>query len=98
MYGSTYIAPLVAKFLHKHEQVNIELILSDQNINLIEERVDVAIRIGVLNDSIMVAKKVGSVRQVICTTPKLLNKIDAITQPKDLGKAPCILFYWLKPW
>ncbi len=92
MYGSTYIAPLVAKFLQKHEQVNIELILSDQNINLIEERVDVAIRIGALNDSNMVAKKVGSVRQVICATPKLLNQIDAITQPKDLSKAPCILF------
>ena len=92
MYGSTYIAPLVAKFLKKHSKVNIELILSDQNINLIEERVDVAIRIGMLNDSNMVAKKVGSVRQVICATPKLLNEIHSITEPKDLSTAPCILF------
>ena len=92
MYGSTYIAPLVAKFLQKHEQVNIELLLSDQNINLIEERVDVAIRIGVLDDSNMVAKKVGSVRRVICATPKLLNEIGPITQPKDLSRLPCVLF------
>jgi DNA-binding transcriptional LysR family regulator len=92
MYGSTYIAPLVAKFLQEHKQVNIELLLSDQNINLIEERVDVAIRIGVLNDSNMVAKKVGSVRRVICATPKLLNQIGAITEPKDLSKVPCIHF------
>jgi DNA-binding transcriptional LysR family regulator len=92
MYGSTYIAPLVAKFLHKHDQVNIELLLSDQNINLLDEGVDVAIRIGTLSDSNMVAKKVGSVRRVICATPKFLNQIGAITHPKDLSNLPCIRF------
>jgi DNA-binding transcriptional LysR family regulator len=92
MFGSTYIAPLVAKFLQAHEQVNIELSLSDQNIDLIEEGVDVAIRIGTLSDSNMVAKKVGSVRRVICATPKLLNKIGSITQPRDLSHVPCIRF------
>jgi DNA-binding transcriptional LysR family regulator len=92
MYGSKYIAPLVARFLKKHKQIKIELLLSDQNLNLIEEKVDVAIRIGVLADSNMVAKKVGSVRRVICATPKLLNEIGAITQPKDLTSVPCIHF------
>jgi len=92
MYGSTYIAPLVAKFLQKHDQVNIELVLSDSNINLLEEGVDVAVRIGPLSDSNMVAKKVGSVRRVICATPKLLNELGAITQPKDLSSLPCIHF------
>jgi len=92
MYGSTYIAPLVAKFLREHPQITIELILSDKNINLVEEGIDVAVRIGSLEDSNMVAKKVGSVRRMICATPKLLNEIDAINQPKDLGNAPCILF------
>ena len=92
MYGSTYIAPLVAKFLQKHEQVNIELHLSDQNINLVEEAVDIAIRIGPLSDSNMIAKKVGSVRKIICATPALLNKIGAINHPKDLSSLPCIIF------
>jgi DNA-binding transcriptional LysR family regulator len=92
MYGSTYIAPLVAKFLQKHEQVTIELQLSDQNINLIEEAVDVAIRIGPLSDSNMIAKKVGSVRKVICATPAFLNRIGPIKQPKDLSNVPCVLF------
>jgi DNA-binding transcriptional LysR family regulator len=92
MYGSTFIAPLIAKFLQKHEQVNIELILSDQNVNLLEEGIDVAIRIGPLNDSSMVAKKVGSVRQIICATPKLLNKVGVISQPNDLINVPCIHF------
>lgn len=92
MYGSIYIAPLVAKFLKKHEQVNIDLHLSDQNINLVEEGVDVAIRIGALSDSNMIAKKVGSVRKVICATPALLNTIGTISHPKDLTNLPCILF------
>jgi DNA-binding transcriptional LysR family regulator len=92
MYGSIYIAPLVAKFLQMHEQVNIELQLSDQNINLIEEGVDVAIRIGSLTDSNMIAKKVGRVRKVICATPTFLNKISAINHPRDLTNIPCIIF------
>jgi len=92
MYGSTYVAPLVAKFLQKHKQVTIELVLSDQNINLVEQGIDVAIRIGPLSDSNMIAKKVGSVSRVICATPTFLNKINAIKQPKDLTNIPCILF------
>jgi len=92
MYGSTYVAPLVAKFLQKHEQVTIELVLSDKNTNLVEQGIDVAIRIGPLSDSNMIAKKVGSVSRVICATPTFLNKINTIKQPKDLTKIPCILF------
>lgn len=92
MYGSTYVAPLIAKFLQKHKQVTIELVLSDQNINLVEQGIDVAIRIGPLSDSNMIAKKVGSVSRVICATPTFLNKNNAIKQPKDLTNIPCILF------
>lgn len=92
MFGSTYIAPLIAKFLQAHKKVQIELVLSDQNMNLIEEGVDVAIRIGTLSDSNMIAKKVGSVRKVICATPALLNKLKHINTPKDISDLPCILF------
>lgn len=92
MYGSTYIAPLIAKFLQEHDQVKVELLLSDKNVNLLEKGIDVAIRIGQLSDSNMVAKRVGSVRRVICATPKLLNELDAITQPKDISNVPCIDF------
>lgn len=92
MYGSIHLAPLIATFLQAHEQVNIELVLSDSNVNLIDEKVDVAIRIGKLDDSNMVAKKVGSVRRVICATPKLLNQLSGIQTPDDLRHVPCIHF------
>ena len=92
MYGSTYVAPLIAKFLQKHAQVNIEFILSDSNINLVEQSIDVAIRIGALSDSNMIAKKVGSVNRVICATPTFLSKVEPINQPKDLTNISCILF------
>lgn len=92
MFGSQRIAPLVNRFLEKNPLINADLLLVDRNVNLIEEGIDVAIRIGELADSTMVAKKVGAVRRLICGTPKLLNSLEKITHPKDLSKLPCILF------
>ncbi len=92
MFGSMHIAPLVNQFLRNNNQVNAELLLLDRNINLVEEGIDVAIRIGALSDSTLIAKNVGYVRKVICGTPKLLNSLPSITHPKDLSNAPCIRF------
>jgi DNA-binding transcriptional LysR family regulator len=92
MFGSQRIAPLVNQFIEKNPLINVDLLLVDRNVNLVEEGIDVAIRIGELADSTMVAKKVGSVRRVVCGTPKLLNTFDKITHPKELTKLPCILF------
>jgi len=92
MFGSMQVAPLVNQFLRNNNQVNAELLLLDRNVNLVEEGVDVAIRIGPLSDSTMIAKNVGHVRKVICGTPKLLNSLSPINHPKDLLDVPCIRF------
>ncbi len=92
MFGSMRVAPLLHKFLKDNEQINIQLSLQDRNVNLVDEGIDVAIRIGPLSDSSMVAKQVGAVRRVICATPKLLNTLPTIREPKDLLKVPCIGF------
>ncbi len=92
MFGSMRVAPLVKRFLQKNNQVSVELTLLDHNVNLVEEGIDVAIRIGELSDSSMIAKNVGHVRRVICATPKLLNSLDRLSHPKDLLKVPCISF------
>ena len=91
-FGNQHISPLVNQFLKRHEQIKIDLLLMDKNINLVEEGIDVAIRIGPLSDSSMVAKTVGHVRRVICATPKFLNAHPAIKHPKDLLKLPCVRF------
>ncbi|TQV88169.1 LysR family transcriptional regulator [Aliikangiella coralliicola] len=92
MFGSMRVAPLINRFLQQNSQININLNLSDTNVNLIEEAVDVAIRIGPLSDSSMIAKNVGHVRRSVCASPKLLNTVGAITHPKDLQNFPCIRF------
>ena len=81
MFGSMRVAPLLNRFLIKNNQVNADLLLLDRNVNLVEEGVDVAIRIGSLSDSTMIAKNVGYVRRVICGTPKLLNSLGSLSTP-----------------
>ena len=92
MFGSQRLAPLINQFIRNNKRINVDLILNDSNVNLVEEGIDVAIRIGELADSTLVAKKVGTVRRVICATPKLLNSLAMISHPKDLSNLPCILF------
>lgn len=90
MFGSLQVAPLVNRFLQINNQVNADLLLLDCNVNLVEEGIDVAIRIGPLSDSSMIAKTVGYVRRVICATPKLLNSLGELSHPEDLSKVPWI--------
>ncbi len=90
MFGSMRVTPLVTRFLQQNIQINIELLLDDRDVTLVDEGIDVAIRIGPLSDSSMIAKNVGHVRRVICGTPKFLNSIESITRPKDLSNIPCI--------
>ena len=92
MFGTMRLMPLVSKFLSANDQVEVDLLLLDRNVNLIEEGVDVAIRIGDLEDSSMVAKNVGHLRRVICGTPKFISAYPTITHPKDLENIPCVRF------
>lgn len=91
-FGAMYIMELLGKFTDKYKKVNVEIVLSDHNVNLVEEGIDVAVRIGHLSDSSMIAKPVGYLRKVVCGTPKLLNKLPSIAHPHDLVNAPCIRF------
>jgi DNA-binding transcriptional LysR family regulator len=91
-FGNLLVSPLISQFLKRNDLIKIDLLLMDKNINLVEEGIDVAIRIGPLSDSSMVAKNVGHVRRVICATPKFLNAHPAIKKPKDLLNVPCVRF------
>ena len=88
-FGQLHIEPLVSEFLHEYPQVSIELLLLDRMINLVDEGFDIAIRIGPLDDSTLIAKQVGVVRRVICASPKLIKKVGKLTHPKELNSQPC---------
>ena len=92
MFGTMQVMPLISEFLQMNKKVEVDLLLLDRNVNLIDEGVDVAIRIGELADSSMVARNVGHVRRVICGTPELVSTLGTIASPEDLTQIPCVRF------
>lgn len=90
MFGRLHVLPLVADFLAQFPQINVRLLLTDRNVDLIEDHVDMAVRIGKLPDSTMVATKIGSMRTVVCASPSLLATRGVPRSPRDLQPLPCI--------
>jgi DNA-binding transcriptional LysR family regulator len=92
MYGRMHVAPIVADFMARHRQMQIELLLLDRIIDLVEEGIDVALRIGNLPDSTLVAVPVGATRRVVCAAPSYLKWAGAPKSPADLVDHRCIVF------
>lgn len=85
MFGKIHVSPIINRFMKQFDRIKVEFLLLDRNVNLVEEGVDVAIRIGHLGDSSMVAKPVGKIRQVVCASPILLNKTGGLKRPEELS-------------
>src|SRR5262245_38997404 len=90
LFGRLHILPIVTEFLATYPEINVRLLLSDRNLHLIEDHVDMAVRIGPLPDSSMVAVRVGSMRTVVCASPKLLAGQGMPQKPDDLATLPCV--------
>ncbi|MCY1279148.1 HTH-type transcriptional regulator DmlR [compost metagenome] len=89
-FGQRYMAPIVNAFLKDHGEVRVELSLNDQVVPLLDERLDLALRIGHLPDSAMVARNVGATRLVTCASPEYLRTAPAIDTPESLREHACI--------
>jgi DNA-binding transcriptional LysR family regulator len=92
VFGHLHLVPVAAAFLELHPEVDVQLRLGDRNVNLIEEHVDVALRIGALPDSNLVATQVGSIRRVVCASPAYLDRFGVPQSPDDLAAHRCITF------
>lgn len=93
-FGQRFVAPLVNAFLLAHPKVRVELQLSDQVVPLLDERLDLALRIGRLPDSAMVARAVGKTRLVTCASPEYLRGAPVIDSPAALQAHACIALAW----
>lgn len=89
-FGQRYLAPMVNAFLREHTKMTIELSLHDQVIALLDERLDLALRVGHLPDSAMVARRVGATRLVTCASPDYLKNAPALDSPSALQDHACI--------
>ena len=95
LFGQLRVAPAVVRFLREYTEVKVELLLLDRVVNMVEEGIDVGIRIAPLEDSSLIATRVGEVRRVVCASPSLLRRIGVPQHPRDLGEAPCVHFQGL---
>jgi len=84
-FGRRHVAPLVIGFLAAFPEMQVELVLNDRNLDLIDEGVDVAVRIGPLADSSLVARRVGEVRRVLVASPAYLAARGMPKKPADLA-------------
>ena len=97
LFGRLHILPVVSDFLAAYAEINVRLLLADRYLHLLDDHVDMAVRIGSLPDSSMMATRIGSMRTVVCASPKLLAAHGAPKSPQDLAALPCVNFDFLSP-
>jgi DNA-binding transcriptional LysR family regulator len=92
VFGRLHVIPIIAEFLAAYPDIDIRLILSDRNAQLLDDHIDLAVRIGALRDSSMIAVQVGSVRRVVCASPEYLAAHSVPKSLADLSGLSCITF------
>ncbi|SBP87580.1 LysR family transcriptional regulator [Thiomonas delicata] len=92
LYGQMHVAPSVTRFVRRYDKVRVNLLLSDRRANLLEEHIDVGIRIGALDDSSLIAQALGSVRRIVVASPEYLACHGVPNHPSDLLKTNCVRF------
>jgi DNA-binding transcriptional LysR family regulator len=90
--GETVLCPILDAFMDAYPAVSVRLYLLDRPVNLIDEGIDVALRIGHLADSSLVATRVGEVRRMVAAAPRYLSRNPRIVEPADLAKHQIIAF------
>jgi len=91
-FGRLHVSPVVSEYLKRYPEVSAELRLSDLNINLVDEGVDLAVRIGHLPDSSLVARHVGQMRRIVVASPGYLDKLGEPQTPEAITTHQTILF------
>lgn len=91
-FGSMYVAPAIPGFLAQHPELTIDLSLTDDVIDLLAQRTDIAIRVGTLTDSALHAKRLGQSRRVICAAPSYLARRGIPSTPDELRDHDCLGF------
>lgn len=90
-FGRQYISPLLPEFMGRHPRLRLHIDLSDQMRDLVGDGLDLAIRIGALKDSELVATRLASNRRVLCASPEYLRRHGVPKKPEDLAKHECLL-------
>jgi DNA-binding transcriptional LysR family regulator len=91
-FGTRQLAPGIADYLESYPRVSIDLSLENHYVDLLERHFDLAIRLGHLPSSSLIARKLGEVETILCASPAYLQQNGAPQTPHDLGKYSCLLY------
>ena len=91
-FGLKCIVPLLAEFGMLYPDLSVDLLLTDSRVDLLTERVDLAIRLGQLRDSTLIAQKLMSTRYLVCASPGYLKQWGQLNQPEEITQHNCLLF------
>ena len=89
-YGQHRLAAIIGAYIQAYPQVQLDIALSDRKVDLVEEGLDLAIRIGAMPQSDLIARKIGSVRSVVCASPAYLARHGVPQAPADLAGHACL--------
>lgn len=91
-FGRRYVAPVVFEFLGAHPRTSVRTLFVDRVVDLVDEGLDVAVRISNLADSALTAVRVGTVRRMVCASPEYLRARGAPDRPRDVAVHDTIAF------
>jgi DNA-binding transcriptional LysR family regulator len=91
-FGARHVAPLLADMAQRHPRLELDVSYSDRVVDLIGERFDAAVRIGMLKDSSLVSRRLAPVRSVIAASPTYLARRDRPRTPSDLMSHECLIY------
>ena len=92
VFGRLHVLPLVNEFLATYPEIDIRLVLADRVVHLVDDHVDVALRIGTLPDSSLVAIRLGDIRRVVCGSPAYFAEHGVPGTPQALSSHACVTF------
>ncbi len=97
-FGSARLMPFVADYLARNKEVSVKLVLTDRTVDVVGERFDAVVRIGELEDSSLMARRLTSFRLAACASPAYIRRQGRPLVPSDLQGHECLIYnYWFKP-
>lgn len=90
LFGHMYVSPAIVRLLQRYDKMRCSVLLHDRPVNLLEEGIDVGIRIGALEDSSLVAQQLGRIRRVVVASPGYLRRHGTPKHPRELLQANCV--------
>jgi DNA-binding transcriptional LysR family regulator len=97
VFGRLHVLPIAIEFLMSYPEIDIRLALVDRIVDILEDHVDLAVRIGALPDSSLMGRGVGQIRRVVCASPAYFDERGRPKTPEDLALHDCISFEGMMP-